>query len=76
MSKKTEIIVEQFAQGITVRWKDCDGEAMPTKALAIAGTEHGAIGKEVWRDILEVLCDSPTEKVRVKIECEAINQED
>lgn len=70
--KKSEIIVEQFAQGITVRWKDVDGEAMPSKSLAVVGTECGVIGKEIWKSVSEILSDTSTDRVRVKIECEAL----
>lgn len=73
MSKKSEIVVEQFAQGITVRWKDVDGEVRPSKALAIVGTEGGVIGREVWKDVSEILCDTSTDKVRIKLEYEVIN---
>lgn len=68
MTKKAEIIVEQFPQGITVRWNDVDSKAAPTKALAMAGTECGVIGKEIWQDVSEVLSDEKTDKVLIKLE--------
>ena len=72
MNKKSEIIVEQFAQGITIRWKDVDGAAKPSKSLAVTGTECGVIGREVWKDVSQIFCDSEVDKVLIKIECEAL----
>ena len=72
MTKKSEIIVEQFAQGITVRWKDVDGKINLSKSLAIHGAECGAIGKEIWKDVSEILCDNDTDRVRIKLEYEAL----
>ena len=68
MTKKSEIIVEQFPQGITLRWKDLDGEAMPTKSLAIEGAEFSVISKEIWEDISEILSDTMIDKVLIKLE--------
>ena len=74
MIKKAEIIIEQFEQGITIRWKDLDGEVSPSKSLAILGTEYGVIGREVWKDVSSILCDSTTDKVRIKLEYDIVNQ--
>lgn len=72
MTKKSEIIIEKFTQGITVRWSSLNSEEVPTKALAISGTECGVIGREIWKEVFEILQDTPADKVRVKIECEDI----
>ena len=73
MNKKTEIVVEKFAQGITLRCKDPRGdEGKSSKALAAQGYECGIIGKEVWRDISDVLNESTSDKVRIKLEYEAM----
>lgn len=73
MIKKAEIIVEKFDQGITIRWKDVDGIVEPQKALAPNGTEYAAIGKSVWDDVSDFICDTQTDNVRIKLEYE-INQ--
>ena len=70
MNKETEIIVERFAQGITVRWRNLDGASEPSKALAARGYECGIIGKEVWKDVMDTFCDSTSDKVRIKLEYE------
>ena len=72
MIHKAEIIVEQFAQGITVRWRDIDDNVDPSKALAIKGTECTTIGKEIWDDVNEILNNTLTDKVRVRLEYEAL----
>lgn len=69
MSKQTEIIVEKFAQGITVRCEDFRGNEK-TKALAAQGLECGIIGKEIWKDISDVLSESSSDKVRIRLEYE------
>ena len=69
MIKQTEIIVEKFAQGITVRCEDIRGNEK-TKALATQGYECGIIGKEIWRDVLDVFNESSSEKVRISLEYE------
>lgn len=72
MIQKAEIIVEQFAQGITVRWKDVDGNIEMSKSLAVHGTECSIIGNEIWKDVSEILCDTTADKVRVKLEYEIV----
>ncbi len=72
MTKKSEIIIEKFAQGITVRWSSLSGNEVPSKALAVSGTECGVIGREIWKEVFEIFQDAPADKVRVKIECEGL----
>ena len=75
MIQKAEIIVEQFAQGITVRWRDIDGLTGPSKALAAHGVECSVIGKEIWEDVLDILSNTLTDKVRIKLEYEAMEED-
>lgn len=75
MNRKAEIIIEKFSQGITsrcVRSFDVPGLDRPSKSLAIHGTECGIIGKEIWRDVLDTLNEYSSDKVRIKLEYEAI----
>lgn len=72
MNKRTEIVVEKFAQGITVRCEDARGIEPSSKALAAQGYECGIIGKEVWRDVLDTLNESSSDKVRIRLEYEAM----
>ena len=73
MNRQTEIIVERFAQGITSRCKrtlDVSGLDKLSKALGIHGTECCTIGKEIWEDVSELLNESMTDKVRIRLEYE------
>lgn len=72
MTQKVEIIVEKFAQGITIRCKDANENATPTKALAVHGTECSVIGKEIWRDVNDLFNETIADKVRVRLEYEAL----
>ena len=72
MNRQTEIIVEKFAQGITVRCEDIRGNEK-TKALAAQGYECGVIGKEIWRDVLDAFNESSSEKVRIRLEYEPMD---
>lgn len=68
------MIIERFEQGITVRWRDLDGNVSPTKSLASKGGEATILGEEVWGDINDVLANTLSEKVLVKLEYEALNR--
>lgn len=72
MVQRAEIIVEEFEQGITVRWFDADKVVDPSKSIAIKGYEDKAIGKEIWEDVSDILHESLSDKVRIKIEYEVI----
>lgn len=72
MIHKAEIIVEQFEQGITIRWNDVDGNVDPSKALAAKGSEELILGKEIWSDISEILDNSLTDRIRIKLEYEEL----
>lgn len=73
MIKQTEIIVEKFAQGITVRCEDVRKTGVISKALAAQGFECGIIGKEIWKDISDVLSESSSDKVRISLEYEPMD---
>ena len=73
MEQRSEVIVEKFAQGITIRWKDVDDETKSSKALAVIGTESCVIGKEIWKEVSKILFYAPTDKVLVKIEYKHID---
>ena len=68
MIKKAEIEVEEFENGITARWSDTDGAYDPTKSLAIKGNEAECIGECIWGDVREILSNTNTDKVIVKVQ--------
>ena len=68
MTKKAEIVVEEFDNGITTRWNDGDNIAEPVKSLAAKGEEANCIGKQIWSDVHEIFATQPTDKVIIKIQ--------
>ena len=68
MIQKAEMIIEKFDQGITVRWRDIDGNIDPSKSLATKGGESIILGKELWEDINEVFDKSLSDKVLINVE--------
>lgn len=69
---KAELIVEQFDNGITVRWDGLTGEATPESRVALDGNEAEVIGKSIWEDIYEVFDKECTAKVKVTLEYEKL----
>lgn len=68
MIQKAEMIIEKFDQGITVRWRDIDGNAESKKSLASKGSEYKVLGDELWGDINDVLANTLTDQVIVNVE--------
>ena len=68
MVKNVELSVKQVSNGITLDWRDVDGEVDPISKVALDGTEASSIGNEVWGDILDALDHSDSKKVVVKME--------
>ena len=68
MIQKAEMIIEKFDQGITVRWRDIDGNVESKKSLAPKGSEYKVLGDELWGDINDVLANTLTDKVIVNVE--------
>ena len=69
---KAEVIVERFENGISLKWRDCDGKVDSSSRVALRGKEAELIGDEVFGDIRQVMEDARTEKVRATITYEAI----
>ena len=71
MIQKAEILVEQFDEGIIVRWNDAsdtEDKVDSSKSLAIKGREADALGQEVWNDVIDIMENAMTEKVLIKLE--------
>ena len=67
MIHKAEMIIEQFENGITIRWKATESDGnYPTESKNVAPIEKEAesIGREIWDD----LCEIGAGKVLVKLE--------
>lgn len=69
---KTEIIIEEFDNGITLKWHDLEGEQDDERIVALEREEESAIGKTIWDDIRCVMDKELVSKVRMTIEYEPI----
>lgn len=67
MVLKTEVIVEQFENGISFQWKDAQGEFSETKKIAYEGDKVNMLGEEIMSDIDHVLDTTLKDKVRLVI---------
>ena len=64
---KVEIIVEQFDNGISLKWSD----GSLTKAyVAMEHHKNTTIGDVLWEDIKNLMDCTPTNKVKMCIEYE------
>lgn len=68
MVTKAEIIVEQFDNGITLRWRDLDDIVDPENVVTLEGQEERGIGNMIWSDIHQFFNEESTNKVKLKIE--------
>lgn len=48
---KVNIEIEQYDNGITLKWRDLDGETDPQNIVALDRDREAVIGKTVWEDI-------------------------
>ena len=72
MIQNVQIEIEQFDNGITLRWHDLDGEADGTSEVVTENEEAEAIGSNIWGDVQNVMDFSRTNKVRLTIKYETI----
>ena len=68
MVQKSEMLIEKFPNGITVRWNDVAGRIAPDKALAVNGEEAKCIGDSVWDSVSDLLGQADNGKVEVVVE--------
>lgn len=55
MVHKAKIEIEQFDNGITVRYFDDSDNNQAKKTMAVNGREASAIGGMIWADVADVL---------------------
>lgn len=66
-AKDVRITVEQFDNGITLRWKDLSGEYDPSANVVLEGGEPNAIGVLIYEDIKQIMDSVPCNEVEVNI---------
>ena len=61
------IDIEQFDNGISIKWEDTEGHDNEA-IVALDADKESAIGKMIWDDIKTAMDVALTNKVRMKIE--------
>ena len=72
MIQNVQVEIEQFDNGITLRWHDLDGEADDTSEVVTENEEAEAIGSEIWGDIRNIMESCDKNKVRLTIKYEPL----
>lgn len=71
MVLKAKIEIEQFDNGVTMRYYDVEDVNQEKKTMAVNGREATSVGSIVWPDIAEALSNADG-KVVVHIEYEPV----
>lgn len=72
MTRKTELLIEKFPQGVTVRTNDASTKKEVVKAIAVEGEEALCVGDSLWDCVADALGQSENGKVEVLIEVRSI----
>lgn len=72
---KVEIFVEQFNNGISLKWRDCDGNIESEDLVALKKDQVNTIGKIVLDDIKLVMDNKLANIVKLTIEYQAMEEE-
>ena len=64
---KVTIDVEQFDNGITLKWKNADGNADQEALVALDREKETAIGKTIWSGIEKTMNLVMTKKIKMEI---------
>lgn len=72
---KVTIEIEEFDNGITLKWKGQNGEKDEEAVVALDQDKETAIGKMIWSDVENIMNYELVDEVRMKIEYEPIKDE-
>ena len=72
---KVTIEIEQFDNGISIKWEDDERRDDPRAIVAESHGDALAIGKMIWNDVLCVMNESLTSMVRMTIDYKPIKDE-
>lgn len=64
---KVTIEIEEFDNGITLKWKDTNGKMDDEAVVALDRDKETAIGKMIWSDIENAMNLAMTNKARMEI---------
>lgn len=65
---KVIIEIEKYDNGISLKWKDAEGEGDTKAIVALDREQSKAIGDIIWNDVLCVMSNDVTNKVNLTIE--------
>ena len=71
---KVEITIEQFNNGISLKWRDCDGNIEPEDLVALERDQVNTIGKTIWEDIKSLMDSKLANIVKLTIEYQAMEE--
>ena len=71
---KVEITIEQFNNGISLKWRDCDGNIEPEDLVALEEDQVNTIGKIISDDIKLVMDNKLANIVKLTIEYQAMEE--
>lgn len=72
MIQNAEIIIEQFDNGITLHWRDLDGETDDEKLVIPEHMQNSEVGKSIMGDVKNVMDGAATNKVKLTIKYEPL----
>jgi hypothetical protein len=71
---KVEITIEQFNNGISLKWRDCDGNIESEDLVALERDQVNTIGKTIWDNIKSVMDSKFANIVKLTIEYQAMEE--
>lgn len=72
---KVNIEIEQYDNGITLKWRDFDGELDGQNTVALDRDREALIGKTIWEDIKSVMDKNTANAVTMNITYEPRKEE-
>ena len=72
---KANIQIEQFDNGITIKWKDAEGEHDQQAIVALERDKEMSIGKTIWEDIKMIMDSHLCNAVEMEIEYKPIKEQ-
>ena len=72
---KAEIFIEQYGNGISLKWKDVEDNIEPETVVALDNDTTNTIGKIIWDDITLMMQQKQCNIVKMTIEYQAVKEE-
>lgn len=71
---KANIQIEQFDNGITLKWKDAKSKQDQQAIIALDSDKEIAIGRMIWEDIKMIMDSNQCNAVEMEIEYKPIKE--